>query len=127
MEQDHITATEPSKPAGELVWSGQRLREAREALDLSQQDVAQHLHLNVNLIQALEDNNEDVLPAQIYLVGYLRSYARLLDLSADSIIGSSQIEQHHFRHLFANESEETRASALRVPVPANSLGPTSRI
>ena len=92
MEQDHITATEPSKPARELVWPGQRLREAREALDLSQQDVAQYLHLNVNLIQALEDNNEDVLPAQIYLVGYLRSYVRLLNLSIDSIIDAGQIE-----------------------------------
>ena len=92
MEQDQITATEPNKPAPELVWSGQRLRQAREALDLSQRDVAQRLHLTVNLIQALEDNNEEALPAQIYLVGYLRSYARLLNLPADSVIDAAQVE-----------------------------------
>lgn len=92
MEQDQITATEPNKPAKKLVWSGQRLRQAREALNLSQLDAAQQLHLNVSLIQALEDNHEKALPAQIYLVGYLRAYARLLDLPADSIIDSTQLE-----------------------------------
>ena len=92
MEQDQITATEPNKPATELAWSGQRLRQAREALGLSQLDVAQRLHLNVNLIQALEDNNKEALPAQIYLVGYLRSYARLLNLPADRIIDAAQVE-----------------------------------
>ena len=92
MEQDQITATEPNKPATVLVWSGQRLRQAREALGLSQLDVAQRLHLNVNLIQALEDNNKEALPAQIYLVGYIRSYTRLLNLPADSIIEAAQVE-----------------------------------
>jgi cytoskeleton protein RodZ len=92
MEQDQITATEPNKPATVLAWSGQRLRQAREASGLSQLDVAQRLHLNVNLIQALEDNNKEALPAQIYLVGYLRSYARLLNLPADRIIDAAQVE-----------------------------------
>ena len=64
----------------------------RQALGLSQLDVAQRLHLNVNLIQALEDNNKEALPAQIYLVGYIRSYTRLLNLPADSIIEAAQVE-----------------------------------
>lgn len=92
MEQDNITAVEPNKPAKELIWPGQRLRQAREALNLSLQDVAQQLHLNVDLIQALEDHNEEVLPAKTYLVGYLRSYARLLNLPAGSIIEAAQLE-----------------------------------
>lgn len=92
MEQDQITATEPSVAALEFSWSGQRLRQAREALDLSQQDVAQQLHLNVSIIQALEENDEAALPAQIYLVGYLRGYARLLNMPIDSIIAEAQME-----------------------------------
>ncbi|NNF97591.1 MAG: helix-turn-helix domain-containing protein, partial [Halobacteria archaeon] len=91
MEQDKITTIEP-RPANSLIWPGQRLRQAREALNLSQRDVARQLHLNVNLIQALEDNNEDALPAQTYLVGYVRSYARLLNLPADEIIEAAHLE-----------------------------------
>ena len=91
MEQDNLTTNE-SSPAKLLTWPGERLRQAREALNLSQQDVAQQLHLNENLIQALEDNNEEALPAKTYLVGYLRSYARLLNLPADNIIEAAQLE-----------------------------------
>ena len=91
MEQEKVTTIE-STPAKSLIWQGQRLRQAREALNLSQQDVARQLHLNVNLIQALEDNNEEALPAKTYLVGYLRSYARLLNLPADDIIEAVQLE-----------------------------------
>lgn len=91
MEQDKVTTIElmPAKP---LIWPGQRLRHAREALNLSQRDVARQLRLNVNLIQALEDNIEADLPGKTYLLGYLRSYARLLNLPADEIIEAAHLE-----------------------------------
>ena len=56
MEQDQITVTEPNKPATELVWSGQRLRQGREALGLSQLDVAQRMNL-IQLIFALQQGD----------------------------------------------------------------------
>jgi cytoskeleton protein RodZ len=90
MEQDKITTIEP-KPDKSLIWTGQRLRQAREALNLSQRDVARQLHLNVDLIRALEDNNEEALPSQTYLLGYLRNYARLLKLPVDKIIDAGHL------------------------------------
>ena len=53
MEQEKVTTIE-SKPGKSLTWPGQRLRQAREALNLSQQDVARQLHLNVLLIDREE-------------------------------------------------------------------------
>lgn len=91
MEQDKVTTIEP-RLAQTLIWPGQRLRQAREALNLSQRDVARQLHLNEGLIQALEDNNEEALPAKTYLLGYLRNYARLLNLPADEIIEAAHLE-----------------------------------
>lgn len=90
MQQDTPTVTDSpvNEPAN---WPGQRLREAREQLNLSHQDVARKLRLDPDLIQALEENNREALPAQTYLVGYLRSYARLLNLPVDSIIADSQV------------------------------------
>lgn len=81
--------TEPAVPVAN--WPGQRLREAREELKLSRQDVARKLRLDADLIQALEDNDREALPAQTYLVGYLRSYARLLNLPVESIIADSRV------------------------------------
>jgi cytoskeleton protein RodZ len=91
MEQDTHTEFD-SPPTESPAWSGQLLREAREALNLSRQDVARELRLDAGLIQALEDNNREALPAHTYLVGYLRSYARLLNLPADSVIPATQLK-----------------------------------
>jgi len=90
MQEEKLTTIEP-QPEAPLIWPGQRLRQAREALNLSQQHVARQMHLNVILIQALEDNNEAALPGKTYLVGYLRNYARLLNLSVDEIIDAAHL------------------------------------
>lgn len=89
MENDTQTVIE--SPTSEVCnWPGQRLRQAREGMNLSRQDVARKLRLDADLIQALEDNDREALPAQTYLVGYLRNYARLLNLPADSIIADTR-------------------------------------
>ena len=89
INQETPNVTEPAVQVAN--WPGQRLREAREELNLSRQDVARKLRLDAELIQALEDNDREALPAQTYLVGYLRSYARLLNLPVESIIADSRL------------------------------------
>lgn len=65
---------------------GQRLRRAREARGLSCHEVAAALHLGVNMIEALELNDSDKLPGPVFVQGYLRKYARLLEIPEDSIL-----------------------------------------
>jgi len=85
--------TGPEQPPDALrVWPGHRLREAREALGRSQLEVARELRLDVAIIEALENDNPEALPGQTYLYGYLRSYARLVHLSADALIEAFQGE-----------------------------------
>jgi cytoskeleton protein RodZ len=59
---------------------GRRLWEAREARHWTQQDVASQLHLSPEVISALERDDYSNLPPPAYVRGYLRSYARLLDM-----------------------------------------------
>jgi cytoskeleton protein RodZ len=59
---------------------GQRLRQSREQRGLSQQQVAEQLHLPLSVVMALEDERFEQLGAPIYLRGHLRSYLRLLEL-----------------------------------------------
>ena len=65
---------------------GSRLREAREARGLSVERVASELRLGVKLLRAIEHEETAVLPTPPFVKGYLRGYARLLELDADPII-----------------------------------------
>jgi len=65
---------------------GAILTRAREKLSLSQKDIASRLNLKEEYIVALDANDFDKLPAPTYVRGYIRSYARSLNLNADSLI-----------------------------------------
>jgi len=64
---------------------GERLKVAREALNLSQKDAAVRLHLNSDVLQMLETENFEKAPPTTFLRGYLRSYARLLNFTEEDI------------------------------------------
>lgn len=65
---------------------GPRLRLGREAVNLSIEEVSARLHLDARTIANLEDDRYDQLPAPTFVRGYLRSYARLLNLPAQPIV-----------------------------------------
>ncbi len=61
---------------------GQSLRTAREARGLALPDVAQTLKLGVRQIEALENGDWQGLPGQTFIRGFVRNYARLLQVDA---------------------------------------------
>ncbi|MDH3379738.1 MAG: DUF4115 domain-containing protein [Gammaproteobacteria bacterium] len=67
---------------------GQLLRTARQSMGLTVDDVAAELRLAPDQITALEENDFQQLAGQTYVRGYLRSYARLVDLPAEHIVPS---------------------------------------
>ncbi len=67
---------------------GQRLRAEREARGISQEDAASRLNLTVTFIQALEADEYERLPEATFVRGYIRNYARELELPADELVSS---------------------------------------
>jgi len=65
---------------------GDRLRIARESRDLLIEDVATRLKLDVGKIRALEQGNIDDFAAPVFAAGYLRAYARLLELAETEVL-----------------------------------------
>ena len=65
---------------------GARLRLAREQLGLTSKDVAARMHLGLRHIEAIEREDFSNVAAPVFVRGYLRSYARLLNLPADLIV-----------------------------------------
>ena len=62
---------------------GQILREAREDLKNSLEDVAKSLRIKKEYLMALEEGNFDSLPGTTYVSGFLKSYTQYLGLNID--------------------------------------------
>jgi cytoskeleton protein RodZ len=73
-------------PQSRATGIGQTLKQAREARDLTQQDVCDSLNLLVRVIDDMETENWGRLPSAAFTRGYLRAYARLLGIDADDIL-----------------------------------------
>ncbi len=65
---------------------GQLLRNGREAKGLSTVDVASKLKLTARQIEALEAEDFQHLPGEVFVRGFVRNYARLVDISPESLL-----------------------------------------
>lgn len=83
---DETQVQEPEPVIEEQPKPGSRLREAREKKGLTRQEVASQLRLQLRLIEALEEDDEEALPPATFVYGYLRSYARLLEIPEDAVV-----------------------------------------
>ena len=68
------------------IGPGALLKNAREEKNLSQADIAKQLRLSLQWIRDLESDHYAYVPALIYVRGYLRSYARVVDISPEIVI-----------------------------------------
>ena len=86
MEQENNpeSAEQPCERPAPSV--GQRLREARERQGLSVDDVVAKIKLAPRQIIALEADDFDALPQTAFVRGFVRSYAKLLQLDAQQLL-----------------------------------------
>jgi cytoskeleton protein RodZ len=66
---------------------GAALRAAREKKKLSIEEVGERLRLTPSTLTAIEAGQLDALPAMTFIRGYVRSYARLLGLDGEQLLG----------------------------------------
>lgn len=92
---------------GRLLLPGQRLRSGREAAGLTQAEMANRMHLSVSYIRALEADDYDRLPEAAFVRGYIKNYARLVNLPGDELA-----------NLYQQMADETRPQAAALPPPA---------
>lgn len=71
---------------------GMTLREAREGLGLSVHDIANRIKFAPRQVEALEANDFSQLPQATFLRGFVRSYARVLQLDEVALIAALPVE-----------------------------------
>ncbi|MDT0603502.1 RodZ domain-containing protein [Thalassotalea castellviae] len=75
----------------EVIGPGQILSEAREAMGLTQQQVAEKLNFRTTLVKDIEkDQFDHSLPAT-FNRGYLKNYAKLVEVSADEVLAGYEM------------------------------------
>ncbi|HHK8288664.1 cytoskeleton protein RodZ, partial [Serratia marcescens] len=78
--------TEASQDKTVSMTTGQRLRQAREQLGLSQQTVAERLCLKMSTVRDIEEDSVSADLASTFVRGYIRSYAKLVHLPEDELL-----------------------------------------
>src|SRR5262249_1054537 len=74
------------EPAAESLTPGELLRRERERPSITQLHIAEELHLDARMVEAIETNRFDELGVPVYARGHLRQYAAILGLSPQLII-----------------------------------------
>jgi cytoskeleton protein RodZ len=71
---------------------GQQLKQARQARNLTIEQVTEATHIRAYAIDALEDDNFDALPSPVQARGFLRLYTDYLGLSLEELITNQRGE-----------------------------------
>ncbi|MDM8569801.1 DUF4115 domain-containing protein [Thiotrichales bacterium HSG1] len=84
---DEPTDDKPTNDVNEfeVTLPGMRLRQLREKNNVSLKHVADRLFLDATVVKKLEDDDYGNLPPPIFIRGYMRNYAKLLDIKPESI------------------------------------------
>jgi len=88
---------------------GDLLRETREAKGLSLGQVENATRIRQRLLQALEENDFAALPAPVFVKGFLRNYAQLLELNPDDVL-------QMYRSQVGDDAVVFRPTALTEPL-----------
>ncbi|MDY0007911.1 MAG: helix-turn-helix domain-containing protein, partial [Spongiibacteraceae bacterium] len=97
---------------------GARLRRAREAAGLSQDDVMEALRLLRFQVVALESDRYDQMAGSTFVRGYLRAYARLLQLPEGPLLEAFETLQ---RQQTPPASNLRKAARRRISGPRRAL------
>ena len=74
-----------------LLGIGPRLAAAREASGMSTAEVAAKLRLGLRQVEALEADAFEQLPGEVFVRGFVRNYARLLELDPEALLPNQEV------------------------------------
>lgn len=69
-----------------IFFTGPALREIRKKLNIEFEDITQETKITHRMLKAIENENFDALPPEVYVRGFLKSYAAFLSLDAGDVM-----------------------------------------
>ena len=81
-----LSFTELLVDPGEEVYRGKTLRQIRERMGIDLKTVCAETKINIKILEWIEEEVLDKLPALVYLKGFLKGYAQSLGLDPPKVI-----------------------------------------
>ena len=97
---------------------GNTLREARVRRNLTLQQVEEDTKIRVKYVQAMENEDFDVMPGATYVKGFLRTYSEYLGLDPDVILDEYRSRVGPASAKARSPSAAPRSSASRAATAA---------
>jgi hypothetical protein len=94
---------------------GEILKKRREELGRDLREISNTLRIKHAYLKAIEDGDREMLPAEVYVKGYINAYARVLDLDPGSIVNAYTDET-------SPHPEETGALPIKESIPKKRSG-----
>ncbi|MFD2644161.1 RodZ domain-containing protein [Pseudomonas japonica] len=107
-----MKAAHPEAAAATRENPGEILRQARENRGWEQAEVARKLNLTLSSLNNLEDGAFDKLPGHTFARGYIRAYAKLLDMDQAALVQSFD----HYTGTHAQGSDVHALGRIEEPV-----------
>jgi len=70
----------------EEFYRGKTLKQVRERMGVELQTISKEIKINIRILEWIEEEAFEKLPALVYLKGFLKSYARSLGLDSQKVI-----------------------------------------
>jgi hypothetical protein len=83
---DNLSFTGLSLDVGEMTYRGKSLKQIREQLGIDLKVIASETRINLRILERIEEEDLEHLPAMVYLKGFLKSYAQALHLDPRKVI-----------------------------------------
>lgn len=91
---------------------GIMLKREREARGLTIKYIASETKISESSIAAIEDNNFDAFPAEVFVRGFLRNYARALALPSEEII----LAYESYKNQTSQTSHDSVVNTVQVAI-----------
>lgn len=65
---------------------GEDLKAARESKGISLKEISERTRISINFLKAIEEDNYSAIPGDVFVAGFLRSYARELGLKEKEVL-----------------------------------------
>lgn len=97
---------------------GAQLAVVRKAKGYTIEYIANKLHLRMRLVEALEADDYKKLPSAVFVQGYLRAYAKLVDLNAEPLLETYKrnymVERKHEKAALWQSRRDTNSAERAI-------------
>ncbi|MBM4348335.1 MAG: hypothetical protein FJ106_00315 [Deltaproteobacteria bacterium] len=84
--KESLSFTDLSLAIGEMPYRGKSLKQLREKLGIDLKAISSETKINIKTLEWIEEENLDCLPVPVYLKGFLKGYARVLNVDSQKLI-----------------------------------------